>query len=129
MEFKEFIEDGGWVVFVALILIIAFVIFKPFGDKENEQTYQEMICANLDNNGSVFKEIPISMQLIDQTLNLKVVNVYANTSKPRMWNEQGVTCQMNVEVCQHEYLFCMNLEMMIPVEYIEWNNWYNKTEG
>ena len=86
--FQEFLITWGWAVLVVLAVIGALLYFVVLPQKviapENNQTYQEKVCSNLDRNQSVYKGIQSSMLVVEQTAKMKVVDIWGNTSKPRM---------------------------------------------
>lgn len=88
--------------------------------------FPEYVCDNLDNGKSVYYEVIKSKTDIENNLQMRVINIYGNETSARMWNTLGVTCNMAAEVCQKQYLFCFNIQMIVPVDYNEWDMWFNK---
>jgi hypothetical protein len=126
----DFIVTYGWAIVVVIVIIGGLAFFgilspERFIKEEKNETYQEKVCSNLDKDGSVYKEIPASMQAVEQTAKMKVVDVWANTSKPKMWNNDGVMCEIDAQACQPQYVFCMDIKLIVPVNYTEYEAWYN----
>ncbi len=113
------------VILITIIsLVILLGIFAIMVSKtKNEVTYQEEVCNNLEKevNGEIeiFPEIQITMQQIAKIYAFTVV-VEGRSSTPWKWDEDGVMCSMDIQLCEISNLFCMNATMQVPVEYNEW---------
>jgi len=124
------------ILIIALIFggaIFGFVYFA----KENihdekpliNETNVTFICNNLDNGMAVFPEIMKIRKEIENNLEMNMITMFGNTTSARMWDKDGVMCDMDVEMCQKQYLFCMHVTAVIPVNYTEWKNWFYKNDS
>lgn len=126
----EFLTTYGWAILVIIVAIGALIYFQAFYEPpkmllEKNQTMQERICSNLDNGTAVYYEVINSKTAVEKSLNMRVVNIYGNQTSPRFWDNQGVMCNVGIEACQPQYVFCMQMSMVVPVNYTEYEEWYN----
>lgn len=112
------------IIIVALVLIVVVVIISFLVPKET-QTFQQEVCSNLEkvegNQTIIFPEIKTTMQQISRIYAFSVI-VEGTTSIPDVWDEEGVMCQINANLCEISNLFCMDVVMKVPVNYEVWRN-------
>ena len=133
----EFLMTYGWAILVILVAVGALAYFGMFNKEQPQITetetiptlemYAKEVCNNLEkvvnNSLMIYPEIYKSKSDLEATWNFRVIGLDGRNITARQWDEEGVMCQMNVELCEVTYKFCMDVRMMIPVNYTEWNNW------
>ena len=80
----------------------------------------------LDVNGKVFPEIIKSKTEVENSLNMNVIEIYGDEITPRegMNDDKGVSCNVPIEACTNGYVFCLQLSMVVPINYTEYEVWY-----
>jgi len=128
-----------------ILLIILFYILLIFSNKfktKNKQeinqtktqkeliTYEEFVCNNLEKIVNktlyVYPEIINRKRELEQDWYFRVVEINGNESKVynNMHDENGVMCSIDTEVCEITYLYCMDIKMIVPINYTQWEKWY-----
>jgi hypothetical protein len=92
---------------------------------DNMDKNAEMVCKNLDNGKGVYYTIVERKASIEASMNMAVKGLLGNETKAMMWDKDGVMCKIPIDVCQRDYLFCMRIDMIVPVSFVDWNDWYN----
>ena len=91
----------------------------------------ETVCANLekqDINGTldIYPAVFSIKNMIEQDWMFRLPFINGSSSKPRMWDGNGVMCEMQAELCDITHLYCMDIRMIVPVNYTEYDEWiYN----
>lgn len=122
------------VIIGIVLLIFLFVVSLPtYTDlhlKPINISYEEKVCMNLDNGHAVFPEVMQRKRDIEDSLKMNIINIYGNETKARMWDKEGVMCNIGGEICHPDYLFCFHITMVVPINYTLWEQWYyNETVG
>ena len=125
----EFLMTYSWAILVVLVAIGALAYFGVLGNffsknTEINLTSPYFVCDNLDKNTSVFPEVIVQMRELESAFSLHTFDIFGNQSVPKMFNAFGVMCEMPVELCEDNYLFCLDVKMIVPVNYTEFEVWY-----
>jgi len=126
------------IIFVTLVLVFFFYHYGTFdNDKEKKQIEEipdystlagevkaNYVCKNLDDGGKVFSAIMERRAEVEDSLGMKMKMIYGNETEARMWAKDGVMCDIGADVCHPDYLFCMHIVMVVPVNYTEWEDWH-----
>lgn len=133
----EFFMTYGWAILIILAAIGAlwyYGIFAEwatsntdFSDDVTGEKYATYVCNNLDNGTAIFKSIVDTKFAVEESLSMSVKNIYGGNTSARMWDTNGVMCNVLAEVCHPQYLFCFKIDMVVPVNYTEWEVWNNGT--
>jgi len=135
INISDFMMVYGWAILVVLVAIGAlayFGIFNPENFKEQpiNTTKEVMVCNNLEKLDNttlhIYPEIINRKNLLEADWYFRIVDIKGNTSIPRQWDNNGVMCQMNAEMCTLGYTYCLDIKIIIPVNYTEWDTWYNE---
>jgi hypothetical protein len=124
----EFLKTYGWAIVVLLIAIGALAYFGALSPMFNANTpvnysIQDDVCSNLDINGSVFYTVVRQKTIIENAIGMRAVNIYGNMSTAKLWDNNGVMCEVPIELCTTPLVFCDKISMIVPVNYTEYNAW------
>jgi len=126
----EFLMTYGWAILVVLLCIGALAYFgvldpRKYIPEEVNESSPQFVCEHLqkmvDGEPVIYHAIVTSKYDLEDRLGLKAEGIYGESSQAIQWDEEGVICGMDVDMC--EVLFCLNVQMMIPVNYTEWEKW------
>lgn len=120
--FLEFIMTYGWIFMSSILIILVLFYLGVFNDSE-QLPKADFVCANLDNGTAVFPAIMIAKQEAENNLKMNIVELFGNQTRARMNNSEGVMCDMRVEACEQSYAFCIDMTLIIPVNYTQWEDW------
>lgn len=84
------------------------------------------VCSNLDKNGSVFYMVISQRSNLQNIFNLNMINIDASNSKPLFFDEDGVMCSMLTTMCDASYNYCYDINMIVPVNFTQWEEFYNE---
>jgi len=128
----DFLATYGWAIVIVLAAIGALAYFNVFDSKSDffpdigTEEYANFVCNNLDDGKSIYFEIMNEKINVEKSLSMTVTEIDGNSTKARMWDKEGVMCDINAEVCASGYTFCMNIIMVVPVNYTEFVMWSDK---
>ena len=128
----EFFMTYGWAMLVIFAMIGAlayFGILSPNIEIIEEVPKYDFVCQNLDNNGSVFDEVIKSKSLFENTIGMRAVNIFGGEAEAMQWDDFGVMCNVPAQACQAEFVFCFDINLIVPVNYTEWDYWYYNITG
>lgn len=129
MEKARIMKIIGVSLMVLGILIIIISIKKTYFQPHNNLnvTYQQQVCNNLEkvinDTTYIYPEIVNVKTLIETDLGFIVTNINGRNISARMWNSEGVSCQFEAEICRPDYLYCLDIKMLVPINYTEWEMW------
>jgi len=124
----------GWAILVVMVAIGALAYFGvldlPQNMKSSDNTTipidleEEAVfaCQNLDKDGNVYPPvITIRNALVSDGLNIPILK--GDEARAEGHDERGVMCHIPILVCNHPS-YCINAEMVIPVNYSVWEPWF-----
>jgi len=124
----EFLMTYGWAILFVLLAIGPLAYFGVLGNFFTKNTEINLtpyfVCDNLDKNTSVFPAVISQMRELESSLGLHTFDIFGNQSVPKMFNNYGVMCEVPVQLCEENYLFCLDVKMIVPVNYTEYQTWY-----
>jgi len=121
----DFLLTYGWAVAIGGFIYLD--VFSQNYDRLVGEGKASFVCGDLEkttnNKISVYSGILDAKEEIERTWNVRVVTLKGNTISMRQFDEDGVLCQMVVELCETGYSYCFDATMLIPVSYEEYEKW------
>ena len=134
----SFTINYGWILLILIVIgatLFNFVIKDKINLlKINEQNLSESkalyTCKNLDilNNQTlhIYPEIYLVKAKIEKMTGLNVIFIEGGKSSIRSENQSNVACEIPINICTNDYVYCTWITTTIPINYKEWQIWFNK---
>jgi len=120
--------DIPWVLTLILIVVslMLFYIFWSYATRDPIQDIESFVCSNLEKEEGehvlIYYSIIRTKTIIQNELKYSIEYINGEESEPLQFDKGGVICSMPAKMC--DYLYCVNIDMLVPVNYTEWNAWY-----
>lgn len=117
--------------FVLLATTVALITYWGANQTVKEEIIplEIEVCDNLDkiheNTIYLYPSI-LEIKAGIERAGERVTNMQGNNVKVYSFDEYGVSCIMPAKICNYEVSYCLDIEMLIPVNYTEWDIWYNE---
>lgn len=125
--FKEWFMRVGWMIFL-IVIIIGATVYYSVVVIPSMYPISSYTCNVLDNNGKVYPGVIDSKVILEKQLGLKILDINGSYARPLMNDSEGVTCVVPIYACTEDYLYCINMDMVVGVNYTKWSAWYNETK-
>lgn len=118
---------GLYIFGFVTVLVIFIIMLVSINDSGLERP--EIVCSGLekDVNGSIliYPEIIKIKNQIESGWNMRIEYLDGETTRVRgeEYDSEGVMCEMIVQACVEPRVYCVDLTMIIPVSYEDWEDW------
>lgn len=122
------------IVWVFIVVTKAFSNIPPIDNNYFNSSCEDLsnynmskcVCSNLDklrnNTLLVYPDIYKSKQETEGSSGYFVLEMFGNGTYSKEYDNTGVMCYMPIRLCNYDV--CLKAEMIIPVNYTEWREWY-----
>ena len=128
----KFLMTYGWAIVIVLVAIGALAYFGVFGQKEYNLTNPDYVCSNTE---IVYKgNLHIYPTVLQQRQNMNTDNEFVfmvdtENNDVLMSDDLGVMCQVPIMMCNYGMDYCMDMYMLVPINYTEYDQWVTQIKS